>query len=89
MPEWDGLLPPVSCGERPIIDGVRTPVAYSSSERYFMDKPLLTDACSNASDAEIIVITCIWGLYHDNFEFCISCRLYFEVALCGFACKLL
>ena len=30
MPEWDGLLPPVSCGERPIIDGVRTPVAYSS-----------------------------------------------------------
>ena len=29
MPEWDGLLPPVSCGERPIIDGVRTPVAYS------------------------------------------------------------
>ena len=31
MPEWDGLLPPVSCGERPIIDGVRTPVAYSMS----------------------------------------------------------
>ena len=30
MPEWDGLLPPVSCGERPIIDGVRTPVAYSN-----------------------------------------------------------
>ena len=30
MPEWDELLPPVSCGERPIIDGVRTPVAYSS-----------------------------------------------------------
>ena len=30
MPEWDGLLPPVSCGEHPIIDGVRTPVAYSS-----------------------------------------------------------
>ena len=29
MPEWDGLLPPVSCGERPIIDSVRTPVAYS------------------------------------------------------------
>ena len=31
MPEWDGLLPPVSCGERPIIDGVRTPVAYSTA----------------------------------------------------------
>ena len=31
MPEWDGLLPPVSCGERPIIDGVRTPVAYSTN----------------------------------------------------------
>ena len=30
MPKWDGLLPPVSCGERPIIDGVRTPVAYSN-----------------------------------------------------------
>ena len=30
MPEWDGLLPPVSCGECPIIDGVRTPVAYST-----------------------------------------------------------
>ena len=29
MPKWDGLLPPVSCGERLIIDGVRTPVAYS------------------------------------------------------------
>ena len=29
VPEWDGLLPPVSYGERPIIDGVRTPVAYS------------------------------------------------------------
>ena len=38
-----------------------------SSERYFMDKPLLTEACSDASDAsdaEIIVI--IWGLYHNN-----------------------
>ena len=34
-----------------------------SSERYFMDKPLLIEACS---DAEIIVIT--WGLYHNNFE---------------------
>ena len=33
MPEWDGLLPPVSCGERPIIDNVRTPVAYSSSSQ--------------------------------------------------------
>ena len=31
MPEWDGLLPPVSCSDRPIIDGVRTPVAYSIS----------------------------------------------------------
>ena len=31
VPEWDGLLPPVSCGERPIIDGVRTPVAYSTA----------------------------------------------------------
>ena len=30
MQEWDGLLPPVSCGDRPIIDGVRTPVAYST-----------------------------------------------------------
>ena len=29
VPEWDGLLPPVSCGDRPIIDGVRTLVAYS------------------------------------------------------------
>ena len=29
VPEWDGLLPPVSCGERPIIDSVRTPVAYT------------------------------------------------------------
>ena len=29
VPEWDGLLPPVSCDERPIIDSVRTPVAYS------------------------------------------------------------
>ena len=37
-----------------------------SSERYFMYKPLLTEACSDASDAEIILIT--WGLYHDNFE---------------------
>ena len=37
-----------------------------SSERYFMGKPLLTEACSDASDAEIIVIT--WGLHHDNFE---------------------
>ena len=37
-----------------------------SSELYFMDKPLMTEACSDASDAEIIVIT--WGLYHDNFE---------------------
>ena len=31
-----------------------------SSERYFMDKPLLTEVCSDASDAEIIVIT--WDL---------------------------
>ena len=30
MPEWDGLLSPVSRGERPIIDGVRTLVAYST-----------------------------------------------------------
>ena len=30
MPEWDGLLSPVSCGERSIIDGVRTLVAYST-----------------------------------------------------------
>ena len=30
MPELDGLLRPVSCGKRPFIDGVRTPVAYSS-----------------------------------------------------------
>ena len=37
-----------------------------SSERYFMDKPLLTEACGDASDAEIIVIT--WGLYHDKCE---------------------
>ena len=35
MPEWDGLLPPVSCGDRPIIDGVRTPVAYSSTNSYY------------------------------------------------------
>ena len=36
-----------------------------SSERYFMVKPLLTEACSDASDAEIT-----WGLvvYHNNFE---------------------
>ena len=36
MPEWDGLLPPVSCGERPIIDSVRTSVAYSnySADRF-------------------------------------------------------
>ena len=32
VPEWDGLLPPVSCGERPIIDGVRTLVAYTLCE---------------------------------------------------------
>ena len=41
-----------------------------SSERYFMDKPLLTEACSDANNAEIIVIT--WNLpicYHNNFEF--------------------
>ena len=38
-----------------------------SNERYFMDKPLLTEACSDSSDAEIIVITCR-GLYHDSFE---------------------
>ena len=31
IPEGDGLLPPVSCGDRPIIDGVRTLVAYSVS----------------------------------------------------------
>ena len=31
-----------------------------SSDRYFMDKPLLTEACSDVSDAEIIVI--IWDL---------------------------
>ena len=36
-----------------------------SSERYFMDKLLLTEACSDASDAEIIVT---WGLHHDYFE---------------------
>ena len=33
MPEWDGLLPPASCGERPIIDSVRTLVAYSTTLR--------------------------------------------------------
>ena len=32
MPEWKGLLLPASRGERPIIDGGRTPVAYSSSD---------------------------------------------------------
>ena len=37
-----------------------------SSKHYFMDKPLLTEACSDASDAEIIVITL--GLYHNNLE---------------------
>ena len=31
-----------------------------SSGRYFMDKPLLTEACSDASDVEIILIT--WDL---------------------------
>ena len=36
-----------------------------SSERYFMDKPLLTEACSDASDAEN---RDTWDLYHDNFE---------------------
>ena len=36
-----------------------------SSEHYCMGKLLLTEACSDASDAEIIMIT--WGLYHDNF----------------------
>ena len=40
--------------------------AEPSSVRYFIGKPLLTEACSDASDAEIIVITL--GLYHDNFE---------------------
>ena len=29
VPKLDGLLRPVSCGERPFIDGVRTPVAYT------------------------------------------------------------
>ena len=29
MPEWKDLLLPASGGERPIIDGGRTPVAYS------------------------------------------------------------
>ena len=39
-----------------------------SSERYFMDKPLLTEACSDVSDAEIIMITCGLYRYHNNFE---------------------
>ena len=49
MPEWDGLLPSVSCGERPIIDNVRTPVAYS---KYSARSELaglavkVTDTCS-------------------------------------------
>ena len=30
VPEWKGLLLPASRGERPIIDGGRTPVAYSN-----------------------------------------------------------
>ena len=33
-----------------------------SSEHYFMDKPLLTEACGVVSDAEIVVIT--WDLPH-------------------------
>ena len=40
-----------------------------SGEHYFMDKLLLTEACSDASDASdagIIVIT--WCLYHNNSE---------------------
>ena len=36
MPKWDGLLPPVSCGEHPIIDRVRTPVAYSNPALPFL-----------------------------------------------------
>ena len=40
MPEWDGVLPPVSCGERPIIDGVRTPVAYSIYAEVHMNRAL-------------------------------------------------
>ena len=31
VPEWKGLLLPASGGERPIIDGGQTPVAYSSN----------------------------------------------------------
>ena len=34
MPEWKGLLLPASRGERPIIDGGRTPVAYSNPESF-------------------------------------------------------
>ena len=62
------------------------------SERYFMDEPLVTGASGVVSDAEnrdpwdlphVIMIT---GMLR---VFVFACRLYFEVVLCIFACRLL
>ena len=53
VPEWDGLLPPVFCGERPIIDSVRTPVAYPTTLR------MRSSRCVNfifQSEAGILVL---------------------------------
>ena len=68
--EWDGLLPPVSCGDRPIISGVRTRVAYSTSGKIMTTPRLFSEhSLQNENKHQIMNVHTEWNCLTPVFKF--------------------